>query len=288
MAGLYLVYVQRRAISKFTESYLVWKLPLEKYGLKPDHSFVEDYASCQMAILPENFFSEADKGKIQFKRASKWWFWSDGIEFDDQTKLEADVVILATGFDGKKKLQSILPEPFRSLVVDSSGVMPLYRSVDFACSPGAGSVTCIGKVENLSICILIFSPVHFRGTIHPLIPNVAFVGYIESVSNLHTSELRSQWLASLVDDRFKLPKIDGMLEQIDREMEVMKRTTRFYKRHCISTFSINHSDEMCEEMGLNPWRKKNLFLEAFSPYSSMDYAGDQDEHQDPREKNTDP
>jgi len=100
---------------------------LEKYGLKPEHPFVEDYASCQMAIMPENFFSEAEKGKIVFKKASKWWFWNGGIEFEDNTKLNADVVILATGFDGKKKLRTILPEPFRSLLEYSSGIMPLYR-----------------------------------------------------------------------------------------------------------------------------------------------------------------
>lgn len=88
---------------------------------------MEDYASCQMAIMPENFFSEAEKGKIVFKKASKWWFWDGGIEFEDNTKLNADVVILATGFDGKKKLKSILPEPFGSLLEYSSGIMPLYR-----------------------------------------------------------------------------------------------------------------------------------------------------------------
>lgn len=115
------------AISKFIESYLLWKLPLEKYKLVPNHPFEEDYASCQMAIVPEHFFDEANKGKILFKKASNWWFWSGGIEFDDQTKLEADVVILATGYDGNKKLKSILPEPFRSLVVDSTGSIPLYR-----------------------------------------------------------------------------------------------------------------------------------------------------------------
>ncbi|KAI4337211.1 hypothetical protein L6164_015656 [Bauhinia variegata] len=38
----------RKEISKFIESYLVWKLPLEKDGLKPDRPFVEDYASCQI------------------------------------------------------------------------------------------------------------------------------------------------------------------------------------------------------------------------------------------------
>ncbi|KAJ4951491.1 hypothetical protein NE237_028323 [Protea cynaroides] len=234
----------RKGISKFIESYLVWKLPLIKYGLKPDHPFEEDYASCQMAILPENFFSLADQGMIKFKRAAsspsnKWWFWNGGIEFEDGTKLDADVVFLATGFDGKRKLKALLPEPFRSLVEDSSGIMPLYR-----------------------------------GTIHPLIPHLAFVGYIESVSNLHTAEMRCKWLARLVEDQFKLPSVEKMLEQTTEEMEIMKKTTRFYKRHCISTFSINHSDEMCEDIGWSSWRKNNWFQEAFNPYNSQDYEED--------------
>ncbi|KAM1361540.1 hypothetical protein EV2_027423 [Malus domestica] len=227
----------RHAVSKFIESYLLWKMPLEKYGLKPDHPFEEDYASCQMAIMPENFFSEADKGKIVFKRStSKWWFSADGIEFDDNTKIKADVVVLATGYDGKKKLKSILPEPFRSLLECPSGIIPLYR-----------------------------------GTIHPLIPNMAFVGYLESVSNLHSSELRSIWLARLLDDKFKLPSVQKMLEQTSKEVEISKKTTRFYRRHCISTFSINHSDEICEEMGWTSWRKNTWLAEAFSPYGSQDY-----------------
>lgn len=226
----------RVGISKFIESYLLWKLPLEKYGLKPEHPFAEDYASCQMAIMPENFFSEVEKGKILFEKASKWWFCNEGIEFEDNTKVEADVVILATGFDGKKKIKTILPEPFRSLLEYPSGLMPLYR-----------------------------------GTIHPLIPNMAFVGYVESVSNLHSSELRSMWLSGLVDEKFKLPKIEKMLSETLKETEVMKRSTRFYKRHCISTYSINHSDEICNDLGWNSWRKKDWISEAFGPYSSQDY-----------------
>ncbi|KAK4493252.1 hypothetical protein RD792_017871 [Penstemon davidsonii] len=227
----------RRAMSKIIESYLTSKLPLEKYGLKPDHPFEEDYASCQMAILPEQFFPEADKGKIAFKRASKWWFTEEGVEFEDGTKLDADIVILATGFDGKKKLKAIIPDPFRSLLEFPSNMMPLYR-----------------------------------GTINPMIPNMAFVGYIESVSNLHTAEIRCKWLSRLVDEQFKLPSVENMLGQTTKEMEIMRRTTRFYKRSCISTFSINHSDEICEEMGWSSWRKKNnWFAEAFSPYNSQDY-----------------
>ncbi|KAI3904834.1 hypothetical protein MKW92_041061 [Papaver armeniacum] len=227
----------RKGVSKFIESYLEWKLPLAKYGLKPSHPFEEDYASCQMAILPENFFKQADEGRILFKKSPKWSFWSGGIEFEDKTKLEADVVVLATGFDGKGKLKSLFPEPFRSLLEDSTGIMPLYR-----------------------------------GTIHPLIPGVAFVGYTESVSNLHSSEIRCKWLSRALDGRFKLPTVENMLEQVSKEIEVSKRSTRFYKKKpCISTFSINHTDEICEEMGLKSWRKKNWFLEAFSPYNNRDY-----------------
>ncbi|XP_034683265.1 probable flavin-containing monooxygenase 1 [Vitis riparia] len=232
----FLLSPMRKAISKFIESYLVWKLPLVKYGLKPDHPFEEDYASCQMAILPENFFAEADNGRILFKRSSKWWFWSGGIELEDNTKLEADVVALATGFDGNKKLKALLPQPFCRLIQHSTGNLPLYR-----------------------------------GTIHPLIPNMAFVGYVESVSNLHTSELRSKWLAQLVDEQFKLPTIEKMLEKTKKEMQVMKRSTRFYKRNCISTFSINHSDELCEDMGWKSLRKNTWFSEAFGPYTCQDY-----------------
>ncbi|KAI4376462.1 hypothetical protein MLD38_014221 [Melastoma candidum] len=229
----------RGGISKFVESYLLWKLPLEKYGLKPDHPFEEDYASCQMAILPEDFFSEADKGNIQFKRVtSKWCFWEGGLEFMDGTRIEADVVIFATGYEGKRKLDFIMPEPFRSLVVGSNSVMPLYR-----------------------------------GTVHPLIPNMAFLGYVESVSNLHTSEMRSKWLASLLDDGFELPSREEMVRAVNEETEVMKRTTRYYKKKpCISTFSINHTDDICRDIGINPWRKKGWLQEAFSPYSSHDYS----------------
>jgi dimethylaniline monooxygenase (N-oxide forming) len=111
-----------------------------------------------------------------------------------------------------------------------------------------------------------------RGTIHPLIPNMGFVGYVESVSNLHTAEIRCKWLARLADDLFKLPSVERMLQQTSKETQVMKRTTRFYKRHCISTFSINHSDDICEEMGWSSWRKNNWLLELFSPYNSQDYA----------------
>jgi dimethylaniline monooxygenase (N-oxide forming) len=125
-----IVCFQRAGVSKFIESYLAWKLPLDKYGLRPDHPFVEDYASCQMAILPDGFFDMADRNMIRFKRASGGWCFSrNGVLLDDGTEVEADLVFLATGFEGKDKVRAVLPDPFRGLVVDRSGMMPLYRYV---------------------------------------------------------------------------------------------------------------------------------------------------------------
>lgn len=100
---------------------------------------------------------------------------------------------------------------------------------------------------------------------------MAFLGYVESVSNLHSAELQSKWLSHLLDEKFKLPGVEDMLEQTTKEIEVMKKTTRFYKRHCISVFSISHDDEICRDMGWKVLRKKNWLAEAFSPYTSQDY-----------------
>lgn len=88
------------------------------------------------------------------------------------------------------------------------------------------------------------------------------------------------WLSRLVDEKFRLPSKEKMLDQFYKEMDVTRRSSRFYKRHCISTFSIQHADDLCNDMGLNPWRKSNLLLEAFSPYGSQDYRLEQEELED--------
>ncbi|CAO2148740.1 unnamed protein product [Urochloa humidicola] len=227
----------KAGVSKFIESYLTWKLPLSKYGIKPPHPFLESYASCQMAILPDGFFEMADRGLIRFKRVSAGWCFSEnGVILEDGTEVEADVVFLATGFDGTDKLRTVLPEPFCDLIVNKSGMIPLYR-----------------------------------GTIHPLIPGMAFVGYVESVSNLHTSELRCRWLAGLLEGRFALPSAEAMEGYVNGEAEAMRRTTRFYRRQCISTFSIHDSDGMCADLGVPVYRKDSWLSELFAPYNNQDY-----------------
>ncbi|KAH7851808.1 hypothetical protein Vadar_016743 [Vaccinium darrowii] len=98
---------------------------------------------------------------------------------------------------------------------------------------------------------------------------MAFVGYVESVSNLHTAEIRCQWLARLVDEHFKLPSVEKMLQQTTKEMEIMKRTREAAFLLLVSTTvikSVKRWDRWTS------WRKKNWLAEAFRPYNSQDYV----------------
>ncbi|GLJ07579.1 hypothetical protein SUGI_0070130 [Cryptomeria japonica] len=226
----------RWAISKFVEFYLLWKFPLRKYGLVPGHSFLQEISSCQIATLPEKLFSKAEEGLIQFRKASTWSFSRKGIIIDDITEVEADVVVLGTGYAGEKKLKTLLPKNFSHVLEKPKGVIPLYR-----------------------------------GLIHPKIPQMAIMGYPESLSNLHSSEIRSQWLAHFLSGKFVLPSIKDMEAYTDRQEKFMKRITPFYWKTCHATFQISDNDNLCEDMGWKPLRKQNWFQELFSPYSNLDY-----------------
>ncbi|KAH9305699.1 hypothetical protein KI387_010103 [Taxus chinensis] len=226
----------RWAMSKFVELYLLWKFPLKKYGLVPDHSFLKEISSCQIATLPDKLFPKAEEGLIRFSKASTWSFSSKGIMIDDVTEVEADVVILGTGYDGETKLKTLLPKQFADVLENPEGVVRLYR-----------------------------------GLIHPNIPQMAILGYPESLSTLHSSEIRCQWLAYFLSGKFVLPSIKDMEEYTDRMEKYMKRITPFYWKSCYATFQIWDNDNLCTDMGWNPMRKRNCFQELFSPYSNLDY-----------------
>eukprot|EP00253_Pinus_taeda_P023641 PITA_23641 len=225
----------RWAMFKFLELYLIWKLPLRKYGLVPHHSFLRELTSCQISSLPDGLFSKAEEGCIHFRKSTNWGFCSKGIVLDDQTVVEADLVLFATGYDSEKKLKSLLPKIFAE-PLEKSAVVPLYR-----------------------------------GLIHPRIPCMAILGYPECLSNLHSTEIRTQWLAHFLSGKFVLPSIREMEADIDSHSKHMKKFTPLYSKICLDSFQIWDNDTLCRDMGRNPMRKKNWFCELFSPYSNSDY-----------------
>ncbi|TKY75533.1 flavin-containing monooxygenase 1 [Spatholobus suberectus] len=232
----------RWAFSKFVESHIRRKLGLKNFGMVPNHSFHQEINSCLISTVPEKFYDKVEGGSIVLKKAPRFWFCKEGILVDGEASspLKTDLVILATGFSSDKKLKDIfLSFTFQNLIAGSpNATVPLYRE-----------------------CI------------HPQIPQLAVIGFSESVSNLYTSEMRCRWVAELLDGTFKVPSIEEMKKDVEKWDEYMKTYSgQYYRRSCLAALHIWYNDQLCKDMHWNPRRKSGLLAELFEPYGPLDYS----------------
>ncbi|KVE62254.1 Flavin monooxygenase-like protein, partial [Cynara cardunculus var. scolymus] len=186
----------RWGISKLVETHVKKKSPLAKFDMVPKCSFSKDLRSGLVSTMPEDFFNRVETGSILLKRSPGFSFYKEGILNDGENKpTRADIVILATGFKGIQKLQSIfMSQDLRDFIAPSpDSRVPLYRE----CIP-------------------------------PRIPQVAIIGFSESISNLFTSEMRCRWVVELLDGTFKLPSIKEMEKDISNWDEYMKQSAGEY------------------------------------------------------------
>ncbi|GAB2253000.1 hypothetical protein Droror1_Dr00005847 [Drosera rotundifolia] len=231
----------RWAVSKFVESDIKRKHHLKKYGMVPDHSFLQDIHSCHLPIVPKGFYDNVEKGSIMLKRSQNISFCKEGVLVDGEDRLvKSELVILATGFKGVEKLKGIFASPsYQEYIAGSSDrIIPLYRQ----CIP-------------------------------PRIPCLAVIGFSDSLSNLYTSEIQCRWFLELIDGTFKLPSIQEMDKDISRWDEFHKKYSKqYYRRSCVGALHIWYNDQLCKDMGWNRKRKKGLLAELIVPYGPMDYA----------------
>ncbi|GFP98934.1 probable flavin-containing monooxygenase 1 [Phtheirospermum japonicum] len=167
----------------------------------------------------------------------------EGLILDgEESPLKADIVILATGYKGDEKLKNIFASTtFQNWIEGSpTSIIPLYRQM-----------------------------------IHPRIPQLAVIGYSESLSNLFIFEMRSKWLAFFLDEAFQLPSIKEMERDIKSWDKYMKKYAGNgkFRRSCIGGAHIWYIDQLCKDIGINPRRKKGVLSEFFEPYGIEDYLG---------------
>ncbi|KAH6819178.1 hypothetical protein C2S51_002781 [Perilla frutescens var. frutescens] len=232
----------RWGMNKLIESYLKWRLPLKKYGMIPEEKFVAEASSCQILFLAENFYDRVEDGSIMLRKSKSLRFCEEGLIVDDKTVIKADIVIFATGYKGDEKLKNMFASPtFQNYIAGTpTSTIPLYRQM-----------------------------------IHPRIPQLAVIGYSESLSNIFTFEMRCKWVAQFLDEAFQLPSIREMEKEIDAWEKYMKRYAgnSQFKRSCIGGIPIWYNDQICTDIGSNPTRKNGFFSNLFHPHASKDYQG---------------
>ncbi|KAG9131403.1 hypothetical protein Leryth_022186 [Lithospermum erythrorhizon] len=232
----------RWAISTFVETHIIRKLKLWKYGMIPKHSFLQELSTCLIATVPEGFYDRVEEGSIKLLKAKKFSFYDEGIILGvgSSEPLKTDLVFLATGYRGIDKIKDIFVSQFFKNCIDKSddSVVPMYRE-------------CIS----------------------PWIPQLAIIGFSESVANLYTSEMRCRWVAELLDGNIKVPCIKDMEKDIAEWDKFFKRYSgEYYKKSCIAALHIWYNDQLCKDMGWNPRRKKGVLAELFEPYGPWDYG----------------
>lgn len=207
---------------------------LKACDMVPEHR-IEDQISCSLGVAPVGFYEKVRSGQIQAKRTEIARLEGKQIILKNGETLEADVLVCGTGFT---QALPFLEERYRQLIVDAKGGFQLFRNI-----------------------------------IHPLVPQLGFVGFNSSLFTTLTSEVAANWLVRYMENRLSLPSAKA----IHAEMDYMNQ----WRRHsrpiaaefggtCIAPFNYMHLDQLMKDMGL-PVKRTCWPHEYLKPINPADY-----------------
>jgi cation diffusion facilitator CzcD-associated flavoprotein CzcO len=205
---------------------------LKNRKLMPDRPIKLDLFT-NLYITPRRFFTMLGDGVIHSIRCKIESFYEAGVCLASGQKVAADVVICATGW---RQDYSFLPSSLLDRIYDEDG-MHLYRHM-----------------------------------VHPEFPGLAFVGGVQGINSATLYAIQATWVARYLTGEFSLPSAEVQLDEIKSlkqwtESFVTKRANR---SQILNLHQLPYIDDLMTDMGMNK-RRKNLLLDQFVPYKSVDY-----------------
>ena len=177
-------------------------------------------------------------GSILFHRGAVARFVPNGIELADGRRIDAEVVVLATGY---RQDVPFLCATEKAKLFDADGSFLLYRAL---VSPG--------------------------------IPAMAFNGYNGVGACQLTAEVGAIWLVGWLTGRVEMPDCAAMLAAIRKELEVRRRllSAGAHSGSYVSPFPFGYLDQLLRDLGLPPAdQHRRHFDWLFTPLQPTDYRG---------------
>mmetsp|Transcript_30106 Transcript_30106/g.72264 ORF Transcript_30106/g.72264 Transcript_30106/m.72264 type:complete len:563 (-) Transcript_30106:98-1786(-) len=221
----------------------------------PKDQFVKDLRSA-FAMCPENYMANVASGRLQVKQAEVEAFTPFGLKLSNGEEVEADVVCICCGNESPSYSHFFDPNEREGAILKESeaqeGGIVLYRHV-----------------------------------IHPSIPGLGFSG--NNHGFLHTSlvELGALWMVAAFESDLELPTVEEQLASANRVAQYKQENSTFEPTYnmAVSTRFQQHLDMLCQDLGLNPWRKlPNPVKEYFQRYGPGDYASCVEEYMQRRQR----
>jgi dimethylaniline monooxygenase (N-oxide forming) len=203
-------------------------------------SRIELDAFCESLMVPRpEFYRLVRHGAIEAHRSEIAEFTPTGIVLRDGAKIDADVVVLGTGW-----------------ATDYSFLPPdVLAALDF-------------QDDGLYL---------YRHMVHPAVPRLFFVGANASTfSNTTTYSLQARWLADLIRGRHALPPSEAMARDIE-EMKAWKRSWMPFgpaRGARLHGHQLHYWDELLRDLGARVTRKSGFWAplkELLDPYEPNDY-----------------
>ncbi|MBK8256708.1 MAG: NAD(P)/FAD-dependent oxidoreductase [Polyangiaceae bacterium] len=176
-----------------------------------------------------------------------------GVVLADGREIESDLVVIAIGAKGPAF--PFLPENYRELLESESDGAQLYRHL-----------------------------------VHPRIQRLAFAGFNHGFMHVPTVEIGTLWLAAHLRGDLVLPSPEEMEGSAAKVADWKRTHSLFEPARAYGTSMRFHQylDVLLGDLGLNPRRKKNAFMEWMAAYTADDYRDVEEEYERVRVGRTEP